>query len=254
MSIMRLLTFLVLLCAGSSAGAQPLIAAVADVDYPPFYYYDAEKGRWAGISVDVCEAVAKELGYSLQYERYPFNRMLQSLSSGQADIACTLFNVGESKGNFIYTSVPHAFEDIWVFTRAGTAHWEEFDLEWLIGRSLGGVRGYFYGKAMNDAARFDKLLVNNEHQLIRILLGGRVNYALGNKPAIERQARAMGVIDRLDFMEPSVYRGPLYIGITSARADAHQLAADFTRVLVEFRRTPEYRALLQYYNLDPPPY
>lgn len=249
---MRVVAFIVLVFCCGGAHAEPLVAAMGDKDYPPFYYYDAAEGRWAGISVEVCEAVAAELGFTLTYRRYPFTRMLQHVSSGQADIACTLFNTSQRAPGVTYTAVPHTFEDIWVFSRKDTANWDALDLDTLRKSRLGGVRAYFYGHSLEDDTSFRKLLVNNEEQLIKVLLGGRIDYALGNKPAIELQARALGVADQLRFLEPPVYQGPIFIAISRNREDALELASDFTQAITRFRETPEYATLLQKYGLERP--
>lgn len=249
---MRGAVFLFLALMSVGAHSKPLIAAMADQDYPPYYYFDEQSGRWSGISVEVCEHIARELGYTLSYERYPFSRLLHLVSAGTADIACTLFNTAERAPGLVYTSVPHVFEDIWAFSRRGTPGWDGLDVAWLRQFQLGGVRAYFYGKTFDDDGTFEKLMVNNEEQLIKVLLGGRIVYALGNKPAIELQARRLGVLDQLRFLEPPVYKGPIYIGISRSRDDALKLAADFTRSLVRFQATPEYRAILDRYGVEAP--
>lgn len=249
---MKVLVFILLAFFSLVVRAEELVAAMADKDYPPFYYYDQTEERWAGISVDVCEHVASSLGYTLSYKRYPFVRLLQHVSLGNADIACTLFNTAQRAPGVTYTALPHAFESTWVFSRIDAADWDQLDIDWLKQFKLGGVRAYFYGKNLEDDDIFKKLLVNNEEQLIKVLLGGRIDYALGNKPSILHHATQMGVADQLRFMEPSVYQGPIYIAISRARDDAHKLAADFTRVVGEFRQSAAYAALIEQYGLEQP--
>jgi len=241
---MKLLLFLALALLSIGAHSRTLIAAVADEDYPPFYYYDEEQQRWAGVSIEVCEAAAASLGYRLQYERYPFSRMLQFVSSGQADIACTLFNTPVRAPGVNYTSVPHAFEDIWAFGRASDPDWKERDAEQLRSYAIGGVRAYFYGDQLENDEDFQKLLVSNETQLIRVLLGERIDYALGNRASIEMLAHQLGAAEQLRFMEKPVYRGPIYIAVSRAREDAERLVSDLTRAVVAFRETEAYRRIL----------
>lgn len=241
---MKLLLFLAMALVSVGAHSKTLIAAVADGDYPPFYYYDEAKERWAGVSIEVCEAVAATLGYELEYQRYPFSRMLQFVSSGRADIACTLFNTPVRAPGVNYTSIPHAFENIWIFGTVSREDWNELEAEQLLSRSVGGVRAYFYGSKLENSEAFQKLLVSNERQLIRVLLGGRIDYALGNKHSIRALAHEMGVADQLRFMEKPVYRGPIYIAVSRARDDAEKLSSDLTRAVITFRDTDQYRQIL----------
>lgn len=231
--------------------ASTLVAAVAEKDYPPFYFFDSEAGQWRGISVEVCERVARELGYTLEYRRYPFSRLLQHVGDGRVDIACTLFNTSTRAPGVTFTSIPHAFETVSIFRRVGGESLDSSDINWLRQFQLGGIRAYYYGEALEDDSAFKKLRVNDEEQLIKVLLGGRVDYALGNKPAIELHAERLGVRNQIEFMEPPVFRGPIYIAISRRREDAHKLAADFTRAVQRFRETDEYAYLLQTYGFEP---
>ncbi len=247
----RFMLAVLLACVSCGAAASTLVAAVAEKDYPPFYYFDDDTQQWRGISVEVCERVAQELGYTLEYRRYPFGRLLQHVSDGRADIACTLFNTSQRAPGVTFTSIPHAFETVSVFRRVDNTPWESQDINWLRQFQLGGIRAYYYGEALQDDSEFKKLRVNDEEQLIKVLLGGRVEYALGNKPAIELHADRLGVRNQIEFLEPPVFRGPIYIAISRQREDAYKLASDFTRVVQRFRDTDEYLYLLQEYGMDP---
>ncbi len=243
-TLTKALLFLVMALLSVGAHVRTLIAVVADEDYPPFYYFDEEQQRWAGVSIEVCEAAAASLGYELEYQRYPFNRMLQFVSSGCADIACTLFNTPVRAPGVNYTSVPHAFEDIWAFGRASDPDRRELDVEQLRFHTVGGVRAYFYGQTLEDGEDFKKFLLGNETQLIRVLLAGRVDYGLGNKASITMLAKQLGAADKIRFMEKSVYRGPIYIAVSRAREDSERLVSDLTRAVVAFRETEAYRQIL----------
>ena len=247
----RIVLTVLLVCISCAASGTTLVAAVAEKDSPPFYYFDDQTSQWRGISVDVCERVAQQLGYKLEYRRYPFSRLLQHVGDGRADIACTLFNTSKRAPGVTFTSIPHAFETVSVFRRAGDEPLDSSDINWLREFQLGGIRAYYYGEALEDDTAFKKLRVNDEEQLIKVLLGGRVDYALGNKPAIELHAERLGVRNQIEFMEPPVFRGPIYIAISRQREDAHKLAADFSRAVQRFRDTDEYVYLLARYGIDP---
>ncbi|MDO3386617.1 transporter substrate-binding domain-containing protein [Gilvimarinus sp. SDUM040013] len=236
-----------------SAQALELKAALADKDYPPFYFYDEVKQEYAGISIDICRAVAQSLGYDLTFVRMPFVRLLHDLSEGKADIACTLFNTSSRAPGITFTGVPHTFENISVFARNDRqAQAQKLDIENIKRYKIGGVRAYFYGKKFEDKGNFKKLEVNDEAQLIKVLLAKRIDYALGNKASILHQAREFGVADKLMFIEGSVYSGPIYIGFSRSRDDAHKLSAEFTKAIVRLRGSDEYQAILEHYQASTP--
>ena len=65
-----------------------LVVAMLKVDTPPFFYYNS-KGEWAGIEVDLAQALAKELGVKLRINRDAgtFNEVVNILARGEADLA-----------------------------------------------------------------------------------------------------------------------------------------------------------------------
>lgn len=236
-----------------SLKAMELVAALADEDYPPFYYYDDKAERYAGVSIDICEAVAESLGYTLKFERQPFVRLLYQLSEGGADIACTLFNTSARAPGITFTGSPHVFETISVFGRKGDIKASKhLDIDRIKRHKVGGVRAYFYGKALEDNNGFKKLEVNDETQLIKVLLAERIDYALGNRASILHHARKLGVEQQISFVDEAVYDGPIYIGVSRSRDDALQLASQFTEAVIDFRKTEAYRAILQSYGLPIP--
>jgi len=130
--------------------------------------------------------------------------------------------------------------------------WNELNAEQLRSYSVGGVRAYFYGQRLEDDDDFQKLLLSNETQLIRVLLGERIDFGLGNKASIEMLAEQLDAVDQIRFMEKPVYRGPIYIAVSRAREDAEKLVSDITRAVVAFRETEEYRQILADYGQEVP--
>ncbi|MDO6745667.1 substrate-binding periplasmic protein [Gilvimarinus sp. 1_MG-2023] len=240
-----------------SIGSQPvhalqLQASLANEDYPPFYYYDDINRQFTGVSIEICREVVASLGHTLSFKRSPFIRLLHELREGKSDIACTLFNTSERSPGIVFTQVPHIFETISVFSRLETAVTTPRPLnsDYLKQHKVGGVRGYFYGEALQDQNDFTKRQVNTESQLVKILLAGRIDYALGNRASITHHARTLGVESQIRFFDQAVYSGPIYIGVSQTRADAQQLVADLTQAVAEFRKTDQYQTILQRYNIE----
>ncbi len=247
--------------------AQTLTVALGDQDYPPFYFVDENTGELRGISVDVCNALAKQLGYELEYRRFPFVRLLNNLETGSVDMACTLFNTYDRAPGAIYVSVPHAMEEIQLIRlrdrperAAGTSTDEPvYEATDEAGNNsenaeklkLAGVRGYYYG----PGALPELTLYNEDTQLPLSLINHRVDAVLSNLPTFRYFARLQGLDD--DAWETSDspwFSGPVYIAFSRSTLDSHQLASEFTAALVHLRSSPEYQALLQSYGLNAPPF
>lgn len=235
----------------ASATDKTLIAALGETNYPPFYFQNPQTHEWSGISIDICTRLAAKLGYNLEFVQTPFSRVLASLNSGQADMACTLFNTSDRSPGVIYTSVPHIFEDIRLLTLNENLIDQSID---AIKRHyrVGGVRGYYYGENFIDDDNFKKIIANNDQQLAQLLAAKRIDVALSNSETLRYYLTAINPEVNLYQQSKTLYHGPIYIAFSRTETHAAELAASFTKALIEFQKTPEYQQLLDAYRLDTP--
>lgn len=235
----------------SRAERPELIAAIGELDYPPFYF--TRDGALTGASHDIAQAVAGRAGYRLRFERFPWARLLRMLETGRADLSIHMFNTPERAAAAIMTSVPHVFENSTLFTRRGAdpIGWTG-DIESLSGQLVGRVRGYSHGRAFDGSASMDRMDHANEATLIQVVVGGRLDLGIGNRPAILHHATALGLRDQIAFLGPDVDIGPCYFAISRAHPEAHEIAAAFTRATVDLLDTPEYGAILATYGFKKP--
>ncbi|MDX1756080.1 MAG: transporter substrate-binding domain-containing protein [Marinobacter sp.] len=232
---------------GDDAIPTKLTAALAEADYPPFYFVD--DGRLQGISIEVLERIAERLNLEVSYRRLSWPRVLQSLQDGQVDMVTTFSNTAERAPSVVYAGVPHAVENNHLFSRAGDDISFHGQLEDLAAYRIGAIRGYTYGEAFDSADYLLKESVLDEPTLVRMVMGGRFDVAVGNPFAIRRAAGEEQRAAALQFMDPPVNRSPIYMAFSRRNPAALELAARFTTTLVEFKQTPAYRQLLDKYGL-----
>ncbi len=238
-----------------SVAQETLKVAVGATDYPPYYFKDNDSNKYIGISVEVCQIVAKRLGYNLTFKSYPFARVLEILKNGSADLVCNLFNTPKRSQLTIFTGVPHTFESVSLFVKYGSSvHWDGLNLKQLENYSFGGVRGYSFGKAYDQSTTLNKQVATDEKSQIRMLLANRFDIALGNKPTVLYHAKKLKIEDQLTFLSPILSEWPVYIGISRKRADANRIASLFTQEIVKLRASDDYQQLLKKYALDTPLY
>lgn len=248
MTFTRILTYLALalpfpLCAGT------LTVALGDQDYPPFYFVDEHTQQLRGISVDVCNALAEQLGYELEYRRFPFVRLLNNLELGKVDMACTLFNTYDRAPGAIYVSVPHAVEEIELIRLRAPTEPTPGDQYNGAPLKLAGVRGYYYG----PGAQADLTLYNEDTQLPLSLINHRVDAVLSNLPTFRYFARLQGLNDEAwETDDTPWFSGPVYIAFSRSTADSQRLASEFTAALVGLRTSARYDDMLARYGLTAP--
>ena len=69
-------------CGGSESGGTLVMATNAT--FPPYEYVDGED--YAGIDVEVAQAIADELGMELEIQDIDFNSIIPAIESGKADV------------------------------------------------------------------------------------------------------------------------------------------------------------------------
>ena len=242
------LLFISTLILSFSASAKELKVGLAVDDYPPFYY--EINGQYLGAAVEISKAIAESLGHKLVYIRAPWKRIQRFLRTGKVDMMILYLKTSERALDVVYTDTPHIYESSNLFVTRDSDIKFEGRLSDLKSYNFANVRGYSHGIEYNNAKNLAKMEINNEEQLIRILIRGRVDVAVGNKPVIVRHAEAMGVMDKIRFLAPPIDLGANYIAFSKAGKDAKELADAFSSQLRIYMKTDGYRTILNKYNFD----
>ncbi len=231
-----------------SVDSKELRVGLAELDYPPFYF--KEQGKYHGAALEVSRTIANRLNHQLVFVRYPWKRIQTYLQSGDVDMMILYFKTPERAKDVVYVEIPHIYESSDLFVRKNSDIKFKGDLLDLQKYSFGNVRGYSYGDEYNNAKGIFKQEVNNEEQLIRILAYGRIDIGVGNKAVILRHAKALGLSDKIRFIEPPIDISANYIAFSKTRRDAQELADEYSEMLKVFVKTDEYKAILKKYSLE----
>ena len=81
------------------------IRMITEATFPPYEY--REGNTVVGIDVDICTAIAKELGKELAVEDVEFDSVLPSLIAGKAELAAAGITVNEDRKKMVDFSVPY---------------------------------------------------------------------------------------------------------------------------------------------------
>lgn len=224
-----------------------LTIALADVDYPPFYFKDND--NFSGISIEVLEHIAADLGFTLHYQYSSWQGALNSLKTGKADLITTLFYTEERAQFALYPDEPHAIEINQLITRPELAITFNGDLHTLRQYRIGMISGYSYGKDYDTADFLKKDVTTNESQLIKMLVGKRFELAIGNPFALKLQANRQGVSHQIILLEPAVDISPIYMAMSKKTPNAAYLIQRFSQSLKELKRSPKYSDMLKKYQM-----
>jgi len=224
---------------------------ISDLDYPPFYF--EQNGQLQGAAFEIASAVAGAKSYSLQINRYPWARIQYYLRTGEIEMMILYFKTPERAKDVIYAEIAHIFEASVLFVPKQSTVNFSGDLRNLKAYRFANVRGYSHGREYEQADYLQKQQVNNEEQLIRVLVYGRADIAVGNQQAIAMSAARIGLDQQIRFLEPPVAVEPNYFAFSKACPDAAVLARDFSAGLRAFMQTPAYAEILVKYGFDATP-
>ncbi|NDV28727.1 ABC transporter substrate-binding protein [Desulfovibrio sp. JC010] len=185
-----------------TGAAETLRVMVHSGSFPPYYF--AEGDSRTGIVKDVFNAFAKETGDTIEYVRCPFNRSQRKFDEGEIDIEPMSNPVWRKSSKVLGVySKPFAVSDSIVLFDAQAAVPLDSPDE-LIGKTIGGVRGYYYpvfSPYFKDG-RVKLHILENENKLIQLLLAGRLDQALMNKDFALFQIKDQKLGDRFVVSRP----------------------------------------------------
>ena len=137
-TIAIVLMFTFIGCYASVAEEGKMYALCADNSFPPFEYWDGEAGRYAGVDVELIEAIARDQGFQYTLTFIGFDASCGSVQSGQADAVIGPLSITEDRKLVYDFSIPY-FHDGQIM--AVSAHSTIATLEDLKGKSVAAKNG-----------------------------------------------------------------------------------------------------------------
>lgn len=228
--------------------AQQLLVVHADGFFPPNEMVEGEKVR--GVHIDLIQAAADRLGVSLVFRSYPWKRAMIMLQRGEADAITYMGKTPEREqfGIFVEGNILSLTHNGF-FTlkeQAGKITYSG-DLQTLRDHTIGAIRGRAY-YAEFDQAKFlqkDDGAVDEE-ALLKKLITGRVDLAIGSVSRMRYVAQNLNVADKIVFLQP--YAPPINNYLVFSKAKNHaQLANRFATAMESVKRSGAYQDILKRY-------
>ncbi len=217
-----LLLLLLLFGARAEAQGEPeqrRLQVGSEVDYPPFALGKAN-GEPSGFTVELWQAVAREVGLRYTIQVAPFHEVLSGFKEGRLDVLINLAESAERKG-FADFSVPHVKTYGAIFVREGEHHIsseEDLGDKSLIVLKADLAHDYAVGKGW--ASRL--VLVGDTAEGMRLLQSGQHDAMLVNKLVGLQTLRELGNPD----IKPVPVELPFFqkFGFAVRKGDAETLA------------------------------
>ncbi len=126
----------------TSEAAGGVLTMATNAEFPPYEYHDG--GEIVGIDVDIANAIAKELGMTLEIEDIAFDSIIPEIQSGKADIGAAGMTVDEDRLKNVDFSDPYTTASQVIIVKEDS---EIVGADDLAGKSIGvqlGTTGDIY--------------------------------------------------------------------------------------------------------------
>lgn len=155
------------------------LVMATNAEFPPYEYHEGDK--IVGIDVEICQAIADELGKELVIEDMAFDSVITSVYTGKADLGAAGLTITEDRLKNINFSDPYATAAQVIIIK------EDSDIaspDDLVGKTIGvqlGTTGDIYAEEIEDATleRYNK-----GFEAVQALLQGKIDAVIiDNEPA-----------------------------------------------------------------------
>ncbi len=229
-----------------AAGARPEKLTVVYTQWYPYTYQEGSAAK--GFEIDIFRAVMNRMGVKAEFLQFPFKRCLKMLEDGNAQALISLLKSPERAKYTIFPEEHISISRTLFFTTEGRKIRYGGNLKGLQKYTIGVIAGFAYGEVFDNAKYLKKEEVLDAERLIHMVLSGRCDLGVENQAVIKGIARRLGVERSIRFLHPPVHTLNLYVGFSKA-SGLQRFAADFSEALARFKKTDEYRAILQRYGI-----
>ncbi|MCA1988535.1 MAG: transporter substrate-binding domain-containing protein [Desulfarculus sp.] len=215
-----------LLAASLAAAAQPL--TIACEQYPPYEFL--ENGQPRGLCVELVQEACQRLGLTPEFRFMAWTQAQEQVRTGQVQAIMSLYRTPERERFLVFPARQLAEERVAAVVRKDSGV-RVRGVDDLAGLRVGVNAGYAYGPVIDELQGLNKVEVTSLGDLLRDLVEGKTDVALGNEMTMIHLAFQLKLTRKLE-IQRIIYSAPLFIGFAKAQgAKAQELADGFDRVL-----------------------
>ncbi len=230
----------------SAASSEVKTLQVVFTTWPPYTYYENEEAM--GFEIDTFKAVIDKMGVKAKFTVLPWNRCLLQLENGDADVVISMLKTPEREKYTYYPETHISISKTMLFTTSDKDIPFDGSFYSLQNYSIGTMSGFSYGKDFDNATYLNKEVAFHSKMLIRKLLAGRNDVAIGNQAVINSNAYSLKVQNKIKFISPAIHTRKLYVGF-SRKNSLELFGAEFSNTLNKFKTTNAYENILEKYGI-----
>lgn len=220
--------------------AQPAsITIAAEDDWPPYTFGKPGTSEAEGFTPELVREVFKLKGVEVKYVVVPYSRCMNMVKTGKA-MACFNTNKNEENTPEYHWHATPIFDEGVSFFALSEVPGNNLTVKDLEGSTVGVTQGYAYSPAFMRNEKIQKIAVNSDDQLLKMLIGNRVKFALintlpgllriKNNPAYAGRIKEVGVLHVHGF----------FLNFSKADPNGKAMADLFESGLVELKKSGRY--------------
>lgn len=232
----------------ATEGAQNTVTAGIIENFPPQYFVD-EKGKPAGLGVDILEELAKRASMKIRYKVFSSGKtLINGLTSGETEVVSTI-GITPSRQEILDFSIPVETFRVSVFVRSSTSNVS--GLKDLVGETIAVVKANSALKMLQPRKEFSLLVHDKVEDALFSLLSGSAEALAFPEPILMKIAQDIGVENRIKVVGSPLRE--IKRALTFKKGNI-ALMERFNAVIPAFIGTPEYQKIYAKWYGSPPPF
>ena len=182
------ITLILVLCSIACAAPPAALRVGVDLSYPPFETIGPD-GKPSGISVEIAQALAAELGRPLQIENIPFTGLIPALKTGKIDLIISSMTATEERAKAVAFSEPYLTTGLALLVPASSGASGLADLD-LPGKTIvvrQGTTGEVFARANIRQAKI--LTLEKENACVLEVTQGKADGFIYDQMSVFQNAR-----------------------------------------------------------------
>lgn len=241
------LIFFFFLCFTQYLFAQGGVLTAVFPTWKPYGY--VAEGKPVGFEIEIFSAVMAKMKISIELEHQPWKRCLYSVKHGLADMVVSALKVKERTAYLYYPDEPISFSRTALFTSTDKDIVFNGSFEAIKDFTIGVTSGFSYGPEFDSSSFLKKDESAETEAVVAKVLLGRNELGVGNTAVIKTIAKRKNASHKIKFLSPLLHSQKLYVGFSRAK-NHEDLTTEFSKALVEFKKTSKYLEILKKYNME----
>ncbi len=214
--------------------------------------YVSEKMSGNGAATEIVVAAARAAGLEPSIAFYPWARAEKMIETGEAFAAYPYVDSEERKKIHDFSVPILKTSDKFIYYADKENNWVWSTLAEFKKYRMGGTRGFWYMEEYNRHGITPVIAANDQEQLIRALIAGRIDYVVADPLVVQESVRKLfpGELTKIRWLSKPLKDSQTHLMVSRKHPQAKELMSKFNAGMALIRKNGSLAAILAKYKLD----